>query len=83
MQVQGLIVGFQVEIPGQELIGFVQGLGESVCQTLSHPFSSISTPLFIPLTKPVKFLENEILKTISSRLEQLDKNKGINNIDEK
>lgn len=51
-------------------------------QPLLPPFNTISPPLFKPLTKPIKFPENEILKSISSRLDRLDKGKGINNIDE-
>ena len=51
-------------------------------QLVLHPFNTISPPLFKPLTKHVKFPENEILKSISSRLDQLDKGKGINNIDD-
>ena len=51
-------------------------------QPVLHPFNTISPPLFKPLTKHVKFPENEILKSISSRSNRLDKRKRINNIDE-
>lgn len=51
-------------------------------QSIQHPFTSVTTPIFKPITRQVKFPENEILKSIATRLDELDKGKGINIIDE-
>ena len=53
-----------------------------VDQHTQHPFSSTTYPIFKPTTRQIKFPENEILKSISTRLDRLDKGKGINTIDE-
>ena len=47
-----------------------------------HPFSTTTYPIFKPIKRQIKFFENEILKSISTRLDRLDKNKWINTIDE-
>ena len=51
-------------------------------QSTQHPFSSITTPIFKPISRQIIFPENEILKLITTILDRLDKNKGINIIDE-
>lgn len=44
-------------------------------QSTQHPFSSTTSPIFKPITRQIKFPENEILKSIATRLDKLDKNK--------
>lgn len=51
-------------------------------QNTQHPFSSTTSPIFKPIITKINFSENEILKPIASRLDKLEKNKGINIIDE-
>ena len=50
--------------------------------TVQNPFSSTSSPLFKTNNREIKFPENETLKAIAMRLDRLDKEKQINNIDE-
>ena len=50
-------------------------------QSTQYPFSSVTTPIFEPITRQIKFHENEIIKSIATRLDKLYKNKGINIID--